>query len=78
MIFFYFTVDLSGWQGKIEAQMRGEETLSTQISETDSISDLTFKEHVSFKEGTLTIGCVGKRALLCQGFERTKERKHEN
>lgn len=52
-------VDLSGWQGKIEAQMRGEETLSTQISETDSISDLTFKEHVSFKEGTLTIGCVG-------------------
>ncbi|XP_072015964.1 guanine nucleotide-binding protein-like 1 [Amphiura filiformis] len=57
-------VDVSSWRERIEKEIRGEEALAAQITDhadgdTDSISDTSFKEHVSFKDGILTIGCIG-------------------
>ena len=57
------TVDLSSWRDRIEAEIRGEDAVDARtaaFSDTDSIPDTSFKEHVSFKDGMLTIGCIGK------------------
>ena len=43
--------------------MRGDEGLASQV--TDSLPDevTRYEEHVAFKDGIITIGCVGELEL---------------
>ncbi|XP_038063800.1 guanine nucleotide-binding protein-like 1 [Patiria miniata] len=55
-------VDLSSWSEKIEAELRGEEGLAAKIiesTEAETVPDTSFSEHTFFRDGVLTIGCVG-------------------
>ncbi|XP_006818416.1 guanine nucleotide-binding protein-like 1 [Saccoglossus kowalevskii] len=54
-------VDLSSWKNKIEAEIEGEDSIYEHIAlnHDDAVPDASYEEHVQFKEGMLTIGCVG-------------------
>ncbi|KAJ8039385.1 Guanine nucleotide-binding protein-like 1 [Holothuria leucospilota] len=53
-------VDLKKWKQKIEADMKGEDSLASQVLESSLAEGVdVFKEHEFFKDGILTIGCVG-------------------
>ncbi|XP_071495914.1 guanine nucleotide-binding protein-like 1 [Diadema antillarum] len=52
-------VDLSSWKEKIEAEMRGEEGLASQVVDSNPSEAMHYVEHEAFKDGILTIGCVG-------------------
>ncbi|XP_077986081.1 guanine nucleotide-binding protein-like 1 [Glandiceps talaboti] len=55
-------VDLSSWRGKIEAEIQGEDRASDHqisISPAEDTPDASYQEHEQFKDGILTIGCVG-------------------
>lgn len=56
------SVDLKKWKQKIEADMKGEDSLASQVLESSLAEGVdVFKEHEFFKDGILTIGCVGKQ-----------------
>nr|XP_054769733.1 guanine nucleotide-binding protein-like 1 [Lytechinus pictus] len=52
-------VDLSSWREKIEAEMRGEETLASQVITSNPVEMTLYEEHEAFKDSIITIGCVG-------------------
>lgn len=56
-------VDLSSWETKIAEEMELEfETDDLEVAETINLKkqETGFVEHVKYKDGTLTIGCVGQ------------------
>ncbi|KAK3927256.1 Guanine nucleotide-binding protein-like 1 [Frankliniella fusca] len=56
-------VDLTSWQNKIAEEMEIEfENDDLEAEETISLkkTDTSYVEHVKYKDGTLTIGCVGQ------------------
>ncbi|XP_071947764.1 guanine nucleotide-binding protein-like 1 [Antedon mediterranea] len=53
-------VDLSSWRNKIESEVRGDDFLSCHPRLESIIQELTlYTEHEFFRDGVLTIGCVG-------------------
>ncbi|XP_070531725.1 guanine nucleotide-binding protein-like 1 isoform X2 [Ptychodera flava] len=56
-------VDLSSWREKIEAEIQGDERVEDHLisvsPEDDDMPDASYEEHEQFKDGILTIGCVG-------------------
>lgn len=65
---FFGSVDLSQWKQKIEADMKGEQSLATQVLDSVAIEDGVLQEHEFFKDGILTIGCVGNDQLVIWWF----------
>lgn len=56
-------VDLSSWQSKISEEMEVEfENDDLEVAETINLKkvDTSFVKHERYKDGTLTIGCVGQ------------------
>ena len=56
-------VDLSSWENKISEEMELEfEDDEVEVAETINLKkvDTNFEEHQKFKDGTLTIGCLGQ------------------
>ncbi|PIK38905.1 putative guanine nucleotide-binding protein-like 1 isoform X1 [Apostichopus japonicus] len=52
-------VDLREWKQKIEAELKGEESLASQVLESITMEDGVLQKYEFFKDGTLTMGCVG-------------------
>ncbi|XP_069669915.1 guanine nucleotide-binding protein-like 1 isoform X1 [Periplaneta americana] len=57
-------VDLSSWHKKIseETELEFDDDETVEIGETVNVKevDTSYIEHVRYKEGTLTIGCIGQ------------------
>lgn len=51
-------VDLSGWKKKIEANISAVESDLVSIVHNE-IADTSYQQHVRYKDGIVTIGCVG-------------------
>ncbi|XP_011662680.2 guanine nucleotide-binding protein-like 1 [Strongylocentrotus purpuratus] len=52
-------VELNSWREKIEADMRGEDSLASQVIASNTEEMTMYEEHEAFKDGIITIGCVG-------------------
>ena len=55
-------VDLSSWEKKIAEERMSEYDDTVEIGETVETKtiDTSYQEHFKYKDGVLTIGCVGQ------------------
>lgn len=83
LLYLSCVVDLSSWRSKIESDevfdaSDSDSDSDEQNSESEAearkgksasgLPDLSFEEHDLFKDGVLTIGCVGKLARMKKIF----------
>ena len=53
------SVDLSSWRDKIEVQIAAGDEPPEELDLETEVQDSSFSHHEEFRDGILTIGCVG-------------------